>query len=241
VRRAAALLALAATLAGCVPDKPRPRSAAEASGYVVRPGDTLSAIAHRYGYQLSTLARANGIPPPFLIRVGQRLRIPPAPRLQARQVVSRPVVQPLPTYTPAPSYTPSPAPRPGFPPSAARNPSAPRLAWPADGPVSESFGSGADPRGIALATHAGTAVRAAAGGTVLFAGPEPQRYGQLVLIDHGGGWVTAYGNLGRLVVASGEAVRANARLGFAGERPLHFELRRDNQPVDPLPQLPARF
>ena len=239
--RRAALLALAATLAGCVPDKSPPRSAAAASGYAVRPGDTLSAIAQRYGLQLSTLARANAIPPPYLIRVGQRLKIPPAPSLATRQVVSRPVIQPLPNNAPAPGFSRTAPARPALTTPAARNPAAPRLVWPADGPLSETFGSGVDPRGIALSTHAGAAVRAAAGGTVLFAGPEPQRYGQLVLIDHGNGWVTAYANLGRLVVASGEAVRANTRLGFTGDRPLHFELRRDNAPVDPLPQLPARF
>ena len=157
------------------------------------------------------------------------------------QTVSRPVVQPLPpptpTYRPPPPRTatlPQPAP-------VVRIAGAPRLVWPADGPVAERFGGGVDPRGMAIATHAGAAVRSAAAGTVLFAGYEPQRYGQLVLVDHGGGWVTAYGLLGRLVVSAGERVRANERLGFTGERALHFELRRDNQPVDPLPHLAPRF
>ena len=246
MRRAAALLALAATLAACVPDKPSPR-AMRLSGpvYVVRPGDTLSAIAQRYGLMLSTLARANGIPPPYLIRVGQRLAIPPRPRGMPA-MVSRPVVRPLPPQrqpvlqplpsppatTRPPAYTPSPG---------QRIAGAPRLVWPADGPVAETFGTGADPSGISFAVHAGAAVRSAAAGTVIFAGEEPQKYGRLVLIDHGGGWVTAYGHLARLVVGPGETVRANGRLGFSGERPLHFELRRDNQPVDPLPQLPPRF
>jgi len=234
VRRVAVLLALGGYLAGCVPDKAAPRRARaiEGPGYVVQPGDTLSAIAQRHGLMLSTLARANGIPAPYLIRVGQRLAIPRPARRAAPPSYSRPVVQPVPTYTPAPSRA---------PPAPPRSASAPRLVWPADGPVAERFGSGADPRGIAISTHAGAAVRAAAAGTVLFAGYEPQRYGQLVLIDHGGGWVTAYGLLGRLVVTAGERVRANARLGFTGERALHFELRRDNQPVDPLPQLAPRF
>ena len=158
-------------------------------------------------------------------------------------MVSRPVVQPLPSPTPSPTYRPPP-PRAATsvqPAPIVRLAGAPRLVWPADGPVAESFGSGADPGGIAFAVHAGAAVRAAAAGTVIFAGEEPQKYGRLVLIDHGGGWVTAYGHLARLVVSAGETVRANARLGFSGERPLHFELRRDNQPVDPLPQLPPRF
>ena len=238
--RAAALLALAAALAACVPDKPSPRTM-RTSGpvYTVRPGDTLSAIAQRYGLMLSTLARANGIPPPYLIRVGQRLAVPPRPRSPA--MVSRPVVQPLPppspTYRPLPPRTATPA----QPSPVVRIAGAPRLVWPADGPVAETFGTGADPSGISFAVHAGAAVRAAAAGTVIFADEEPQRYGRLVLVDHGGGWVTAYGHLARLVVSAGETVRANGRLGFSGDHPLHFELRRDNQPVDPLPQLPPRF
>ena len=235
------MLLLIAALAGCVGSE-RPARVSEArGGYVVRPGDTLSSIAARNGLMLSTLARANAIAPPYLIRVGQRLTIPRRSTEPVRRMESRPVVQPLPTSTPTP--TPTFASRP--PPPAPASTSAPRLVWPADGPVAETFGSGADPRGIALATLSGAAVRAAAGGTVIFAGTEPQRYGQLVLIDHGGGWVTAYGHLARLVVRQGETVRSGARIGFTGgsgnDARLHFELRRDNQPRDPLPLLPARF
>ena len=239
--RSGAALLLATALAGCVGSE-RPARVSEArGGYVVRAGDTLSSIAARNGLMLSTLARANRIAPPYLIRVGQRLAIPRRSAEPVQRMESRPVVQPLPTSTPTPapkfaSRPPSPAPAPT---------GAPRLVWPADGPVAETFGSGADPRGIALATLSGAAVRAAAGGSVIFAGTEPQRYGHLVLIDHGGGWVTAYGHLAKLVVRQGETVRSGARLGFTGgtgnEARLHFELRRDNQPRDPLPLLPARF
>ena len=238
---AGALLLLSAALAGCVSSE-RPARVSEArGGYVVRAGDTLSSIAARNGLMLSTLARANRIAPPYLIRVGQRLVIPRRSAEPVQRMESRPVVQSLPTSPPVP--TPTYAPR---PPVAAPAPTgAPRLVWPADGPVAETFGSGADPRGIALATLSGAAVRAAAAGTVIFAGSEPQEYGQLVLIDHGGGWVTAYGHLARLVVRNGETVRSGSRLGFTGgtgnDARLHFELRRDNQPRDPLPLLPARF
>ena len=245
--RGAAALAMIAALAGCVSDRSSPRSARsiEGPGYTVRPGDTLSAIAQRHGVQMSALARANRIPPPYLIRIGQRLAIPAPLRTVGRRMESRPVVQPL----RAPTYAPSASPPLTTPQvqAAPASRAAPRLTWPADGPVSESFGAGADPRGIAIAAHAGAAVRAAAAGTVVFAGSEPQRYGLLVVVDHGGGWVTAYGHLARLVVTSGERVRANARLGFVGasgaaaDPRLHFELRRDNQPVDPLPRLPQRL
>ena len=237
MKRVGAALLMLAALGGCVgSERPVPASSAR-GGYVVRPGDTLSSIAARNGLMLSALARANAIPAPYLIRVGQRLTIPRGSVAPPRRVESRPVVQPLPSSTPTPA--PAPTPRPLAPSGA------PRLVWPADGPVAETFGTGADPRGLALATLSGAAVRAAAGGTVIFAGTEPQKYGQLVLIDHGGGWVTAYGHLAKLVVRNGERVGSGARLGFTGgsgnDARLHFELRRDNQPRDPLPLLPARF
>ena len=237
--RSGAALLLATALAGCVGSE-RPARVSEArGGYVVRAGDTLSSIAARNGLMLSTLARANGIVPPFLIRVGQRLVIPRRSAEPVQRMESRPVVQPLPNSPSTPSPAIVSAPRPPAPTGV------PRLVWPADGPVVETFGSGADPRGIALDTLSGAAVRASAAGTVIFAGSEPQKYGQLVLIDHGGGWVTAYGHLAKLVVGNGEKVRGGSRLGFTGgtgnDARLHFELRRDNQPRDPLPLLSARF
>lgn len=238
MRRVCAALLLASALAGCVSsERPVPVSEPR-GGYVVRTGDTLSSIAARNGLMLSTLARANGIPPPYLIRIGQRLTIPPRGAAPIRRMESRPVVQPLPAPTPTPTHAYRPS-------TIAPSIGAPRLFWPTDGPVAETFGSGADPRGIAFATLSGAAVRAAAGGTVIFAGTEPQKYGQLVLVDHGSGWVTAYGHLAKLTVRQGEAVRGGARLGFTGgtgnDARLHFELRRDNEPRDPLPLLPPRF
>ena len=258
----AAALALVAVLGGCVSsgERARPARAAQnagAGGYVVKPGDTLSAIAARFGVGLTALASANALPPPYLIRVGQRLAVPRPGSAMGPRMESRPVVQPLPRETipretmprdygtpvPSPVYTPTQQP----PPVQTYVGPAPRLVWPTDGPVSVPFGTGAEPRGLTFAAHKGAAVRAAAGGTVLFAGTEPNRYGQLVLIDHGNGWVTAYAHLSRIVVSEGDTVRSGARLGFVGasgaadEARLHFELRRDNQPVDPAPLLPPRF
>ena len=256
MRRVVAALALVAVLGGCVSSSERARPARAASGgYVVQPGDTLSAIAARFGVGLAALASANALAPPYVIRVGQRLAVPRPGSATGPRMESRPVVQPLPRETitrqnlpseygaPASVLSPPQAP----PPAQTYVGPAPRLVWPADGPVSVPFGTGTEPRGLTFAAHKGAAVRAAAGGTVLFAGTEPARYGQLVLIDHGNGWVTAYAHLSRIVVSEGETVRIGARLGFVGasgaadEARLHFELRRDNQPVDPAPLLPPRF
>jgi lipoprotein NlpD len=136
------------------------------------------------------------------------------------------------------------------PPPAKREAGAPRLGWPTSGAVTSRFGAlvkGLPNNGIDLAAFAGMTVRAAAPGKVLFAGTEPERFGQLIVIDHGGGWVTAYAYLGKVRVKEGQTVSARAviaTIGRSGEakRPsLHFELRRNNAPRDPAKYLPVRL
>jgi lipoprotein NlpD len=101
--------------------------------------------------------------------------------------------------------------------------------------------------GLDLAAYRGTTVRAAAAGTVVFAGHEPSRYGQLLVIDHGHGWASAYGYLDDLTVKEGAAVHSGERIGHVGASgavrspTLHFELRHDNRPLDPRLYLPARL
>lgn len=260
----AVALLLAGALAGCVGQRSEPRSTTAsctpAGGcHIVRPGDTLSALAVRFGVDMRALAAANRLGPPYIIRIGQQLVVPRAPAAagQARRDVRRPdappaAVRPLPRPAPpgAVAVAPMPAPRPPLrqaplPPIPAP-PGAPRLAWPADGPVSQPFGQG-EGGGILIAAHPGAAVRSAAAGTVLYAGDEPTAQGRRVMIDHGGGWVTVYRHLGTLVVQPGERVAANARLGFvapAGRAlaaSLGFELRQNDRPFDPLPLMPPRF
>ena len=100
--------------------------------------------------------------------------------------------------------------------------------------------------GLDIRARAGTAVRAVAAGKVIFAGEERRQFGKLVVVDHGAGWHSAYGFLSRITVKRGETVRPGERLGLVGRTglakgdELHFELRRDNRPVDPAAELPAR-
>lgn len=202
--------------------------------YTVKPGDTLATIAARMGVSVRALAAANRIDADDPIHAGLVLKRPdsdappPAP----------------------PRHTAHTAPRVQAPAAAAADPQAPHLAWPASGAVTVRFGSetrGHLARGIDLAAFAGMTVKAAAGGTVVFAGTEPERFGQLIVIDHGHGWTTAYAYLGKVLVSEHETVRAGAaiaRIGKSGEakKPtLHFELRHDNTPRDPLPVLPVRL
>jgi lipoprotein NlpD len=148
-----------------------------------------------------------------------------------------------------PSRKPAP-PKPAAKPPAKREAGAPRLVWPTSGAVTARFGApvkGLANNGIDLAAFAGMTVHAAAAGKVVFAGTEPERFGQLILIAHGEGWVTAYAYLGQVKVREGQKVTARqviARIGKSGEarRPgLHFELRKGTAPRNPALYLPIRL
>lgn len=97
--------------------------------------------------------------------------------------------------------------------------------------------------GLNIAAPRGTPIRAAADGTVIYAGNEVRGFGNLVLVQHQGGWVTAYGHADRLLVRQGEAVRAGeeiARVGSTGavtSPQVHFQIRQAGKPVDPAARL----
>jgi murein DD-endopeptidase MepM/ murein hydrolase activator NlpD len=108
------------------------------------------------------------------------------------------------------------------------------------------MGGGRVNDGIKIAGAAGAPVAAAGDGVVVYAGNEIAVLGGLVLVDHGGGWMTAYGHLGTLNVAKGDRIVRGQRLGGVGETgyadtpQLHFEIRKDRNPIDPLTKLAAR-
>ena len=177
----------------------------------VRDGETAFTIAWRYSVPWEDIAARNRLEPSKPLRAGQELRIP-----EPRSVRSTaPVAQPM-----------------------------TRFVWPVDGHVRRGFAAGRRKHdGIDIAAAAGDPVRAITDGRVLFAGFEPQQYGNLVIMDHGHGWHSAYAHLSRITVREGARLRAGQRLGEVGrtgrtERDeLHFELRRDNRPFDPMPFL----
>jgi murein DD-endopeptidase MepM/ murein hydrolase activator NlpD len=118
--------------------------------------------------------------------------------------------------------------------------------WPVRGPIVEGFGSGPDGtrnEGINIAAPQGAPVRAADAGVVVYVGNELRGYGNLILIKHPQGWISAYAHCGAVSVRRGEKVRRGqiiARVGATGdveEPQLHFELRRGKKAVDPRPLL----
>ena len=230
--------------------------------YLVQRGDTLYSIAFRFGWDWKALAARNNIPPPYVIRPGQAIRFDPeSGSAPVMAQPSRPVVQtpaPVVSRTPVPS-TPvtvpsTPSPTPVITPPAPSIPSkvepvarsAKGWAWPASGAVIGKFSSnGSLNKGIDIAGNLGQPVLAASDGAVVYAGSGLRGYGELVIIKHSDTYVSAYGHNRRLLVREGQQVKAGqhiAEMGSTGTDrvKLHFEIRRQGKPVDPLQYLPSR-
>jgi lipoprotein NlpD len=218
--------------------------------HVVRSGDTLYKIAWQHGIDQRDLARWNGIRDPDVIRVGQRLRLTPPAGTRASPPPPAAATATAPTTsTDAPARSnrgsrraaaapPAPPPPPALPP--------PSWVWPADGAVVSRFGSGEGiATGVGIAGRVGEAVRAAAAGRVVYAGDGLIGYGQLVIVKHDETYLTAYGYNSKLLVTQGQDVARGqtiAEMGTGPERQarLHFEIRRNGTPVDPLQFFPGR-
>ena len=197
--------------------------------HTVGAGDTRFTIAYLYGVQWQDIAVASGIDPAATLKPGQKLLIPSIIATEAQ--IAAP---------PASSAAQD---------AAATTPDL-HFAWPLSGAVRRGF----TPRGrsanfhdgLDIAAPDGTAVRAGAAGRVLFAGDEPRQFGKLLVLDHGGGMQSAYAFLSRITVKEGDSVRQGERVGLSGHSgkargpELHFEIRRNNRPLDPARLLPER-
>jgi murein DD-endopeptidase MepM/ murein hydrolase activator NlpD len=203
------------------------------------PGMTLYSLSREYGVPLETIIEANGIRDPSSIRAGTEIYIPtgaPAPQ-------APPAAPPRPTARKArPKETEKP-PEPDVEKDETVNMMS--IAWPLEGLITARFGQRGQHHhhdGIDIDGVRGEEVRAVASGIVVHSGSEG-KYGKTVVIDHGGGLSTLYAHASRLLVTEGDAVEqgeAIAEVGATGNAHgthLHFEVRRDGRPVDPLPYL----
>jgi lipoprotein NlpD len=239
------------------------RPATTSGQYVVRPGDTLYSIAFRYGWDYKALAARNGIAAPYTIRPGQAIRFDgrsSGPASGTTTVVttssspsSKTTVTTRPAGTPAKPVTTTPAtPAPvvSTTPAPVQVPATERAvggwAWPATGVLIGKFASnGSLNKGIDIAGDLGQPVFAASDGSVVYAGSGLRGYGELVIIKHSDTYVSAYGHNRRLLVREGQQVKVGqtiAEMGSTGTDrvKLHFEIRRQGKPVDPLQFLPRR-
>ncbi len=192
--------------------------------HVVQAGETLYTIAWQYRVDYQDLARWNDLSDPDLIFVGQRLSLQASGTSQPVQA-SRPAPQPRP-LPPAPTLAP------------------PTWQWPADGELVRAFGADTGlGNGIGIGGSVGQTIHAAASGRVVYAGDGLIGYGQLLIIKHNDTYLSAYGYNDRLIVGQGDPIERGQAIGEMGVGPerqpqLHFEIRRNGSPVDPLQHLP---
>jgi lipoprotein NlpD len=174
-------------------------------------------------------AEPRPVPPPTPTRATTPRSSPP-PAARSSSTPQRP--------TAAPTRSSSSPRRQSAPPAAQASP--PRWSWPTDGRVVASFGSaGGIESGIGIAGREGQPVRAAAAGRIVYAGGGLMGYGQLVIIKHDETFLSAYGYNSELLVTQGQDVASGATIALMGQGPgrqprLHFEIRRNGTPVDPL-------
>jgi lipoprotein NlpD len=232
--------------------------------YRVHRGDTLFGIAFKYGLDYRSLAVWNSISAPYTIYPDQvlRLRAPATTSTAATSGVRQPSSSTRTDSSPPPKPKPVPAPAPvSKPPPAAAAPPAKVVskpppqaassgsstwAWPVQGRLLRTFKAGDPTRnGIDIVGQEGAPVLAASSGEVVYSGNGLIGYGELVIISHDERMLSAYAHNRRRLVAEGETIRQGQKIAEVGrndrnETVLHFEIRRDGKPVDPLKYLPQR-
>jgi lipoprotein NlpD len=238
----------AGVVAPAVAVLPGAENAGKPGYYSVRPGDTLYRIALESGQSPRDLQAWNSLTNPNLIEVGQVLRVvPPVVAVATTPAAAAPAATGVTTTPVAPgavasrpldsTATTTPAPAPGGADDVA-------FLWPAQGQVVANFDE-AKNKGISIAGRIGDPVVAAADGRVVYAGAGLRGYGNLIILKHNNTYLTAYAHNQALLVREDQAVRQGQKIAEMGSSDadrvkLHFEVRRQGKPVDPLSFLPKR-
>ena len=223
-------------------------------------GETLFSIAWRYGLDYRQLANHNRINPPYTIYPGQKIRLNVGAAPQASTSTPR-ATSATPRPQAAPVNRPS-NPTPVRPTTAARSENktpkttttsqpplltgAPKWQWPVEGRVLSGFhGNNGLNKGIDIGGNLGQPVLAAASGQIVYAGSGLRGYGKLLIIKHNETYLSAYAHNPHLLVKEGDVVKAGQKIADMGSSgtdrvKLHFEIRREGTPVDPMKYLPKR-
>lgn len=210
--------------------------------HVVQKGETLYSISWRYGHDFRAVAHWNGIAKPYTIYPGQKLRVRPPAEPRPRQRRSASSSRGKTASARPPGRRAEISAKQG----ARRTESTLKWSWPTQGRVLRSFDANeAGKKGIDISGSAGQPVLAAAPGEVVYSGSGLIRYGKLIIIKHNHTYLSAYAHNRTLLVKEGERVRAGqgiAEMGDTGtdRTMLHFEIRRNGKPVDPLRYLPRK-
>jgi murein DD-endopeptidase MepM/ murein hydrolase activator NlpD len=252
-----------AAVAAAAPVRPVAVASAAPAVHFVNRGDTLMSIARSNHVSVVELARANGLPPSAKLKLGMKINVPmrsaaSAPVLQpAKMAAAQPVAAPVSPVTRVASSVDTPQAKARLAQASASDEPAvespvksaeatgavPTFRWPARGKVITAYGAKTNGKvndGINLAVPEGTPIKAADDGVVAYAGNELKGYGNLVLIRHNNGYVTAYAHASEVDVKRGDSIKRGqviAKSGQSGEvqsPQLHFEIRKGSTPVDPL-------
>ena len=260
-RPGAAVVAAAPVMSAPV-SKPVVTAVAAPSVHVVNHGDTLMSIARRNHISAGELARANGLDSSAKLKIGMKLNVPVKASAAVAPVAQPVVAQAAPVSAPpatklaaittdsqqkarlAQTTNVEEAPAAETPTKAAEATGAlPTFRWPVRGKVITGYGAktnGKSNDGINLAVPEGTPVKAAEDGVVAYSGNELKGYGNLVLVRHSNGYVTAYAHASELLVKRGDTIKRgqiiakSGQSGEVGSPQLHFEIRKGSNPVDPL-------
>ena len=234
----------------------RPAAVASSGGvHVVNPGETLYSIARKNNIPAAKLAKANNLPVTTQLKTGMKITVPgmkvaaaaPAPQPKTVAAPGKPAAAPV-TVAEAPSLkkeTANLATETREVEKEAKQDATgglPSFRWPVRGRVIAAYGaktSGKQNDGINVAVPEGTPVKAAEDGVVTYSGNELKGYGNLVLVRHSNGYVTAYAHASELMVKRGETIKRGQIIAKAGQTgevsspQLHFEIRQGSTPVDP--------
>ena len=246
------------------PHAPAPAIAAPATSnsqhvHVVAPGETLMGLSRKYHKPLAEIAKANNIEPHTMVKVGDRIVIPgvgpqaaapkaPAAVAQQQKPGAAPKVASIPAAASPSAAAITPAAHEPEPPKTKTDVTAamPTFRWPVRGRVITAFGpkpSGQQNDGINVSVPEGTPIKAAEDGVVAYAGNELKTYGNLVLVRHSNGYVTAYAHASEILVKRddpikrGQIIAKSGQTGNVAAPQLHFEIRKGSTPVDPAPFL----
>lgn len=212
---------------------PRPKT------HLVQKGDTLYNISKRYGMSVSSLSKLNRIKPPYTLDIGQELLIasqskPVNSNRQAKSSYSQPKIKNTPQAKPVAQQR-----KTAYIPSSQRSK---KFIYPVKGKLISGFGinkKGQQNDGINISAPRGASVLASEAGTIGYAGNELKGYGNLILIRHNNGWMTAYAHNQNILVKKGQKVRKGQKIATVGSTgsvsspQLHFEIRYKTKVVNP--------
>lgn len=251
VRRWCALLVVMAvmTLVGCGELRP-PGQKRPVVYHTVQAGDTLYSISWRYGYDYREVAAWNRIKPPYRIYPGQRLLIVPPfrdgePSTPAQASATATTGKTKPPTGTDDEETPAPSRRRSTKPESPLQQGPVPWQWPTAGKVIRGFAASDGKKGIDISGQLGQPVYAASAGEVVYSGSGLVGYNNLIIIKHNDTYLSAYAHNRRLLVKEGERVKAGQTIAEMGQSSkdgaiLHFEIRQEGKPIDPLRHLPRQ-